>query len=140
MKLKYLSDKIGDIKALWYRKYFVVLDARVNSITISKSLYYHIMRTERTNTDVLVFKSCDTGQYCFCMRTDFSSLWNTIANYCQLQYNSQHQKIGFRSEQPSVTTICYEYNCPMDRMVRLSVIPRKTAKGETFYEIQRPKT
>lgn len=138
MKLKYLSNKIRAIKGLWYHKYFVVLDGRANSVTVSQSLYNHMMSVERTNSDVLVFKSSDTNQYCFCMREDFPMLMQANGCFCQLQYNERYRKIGFRSDRPSVTSICNDYDCPLDRMVRLSVLPRKTAQGEVFYEIQRP--
>lgn len=139
MKLKYLSNKVKAIKGLWYHKYFVVLDGRANSVTVSQSLYNHMMRVERTSSEVLVFKSSDTGQYGFCMREDFPKLMQTSCCFCQLQYNEEHHKIGFRSDRPSVTAICDDYGCPLDRMVRLSVLPRKTALGDVFYEIQKPK-
>jgi len=139
MKIKYLSDKIKAVKSLWYRKYFVVLDGRANSVTISQSLHDHMMRVERENIETLMFKSSDTGLYCFCMREDFPQLMQTNGYFCQLQYNEQYHKIGFRSEHPSVTAICDDYGCPLDRAVFLSVLPRKTKHGYTFYEIQRPK-
>lgn len=139
MKFKYLSNKIREVKGFWFRKYFVTLDGRANSVTISKSLYHHMMRYERKNTEILVFKSSDTGLYCFCMREDFPNLMQAKAYFCQLQYNEEHHKIGFRSDNPSVTAICDNYDLPLNKMVRLSVIPRKTGNGETFYEIQRPK-
>lgn len=138
MKFKYLSDKIRSIKGLWYHKYYVVLDGRANSVTISKALYDHMMRYDRSNTEIFVFQSIDTQLYGFAMREDFEALRNANTVFCQLQYNEEHRKIGFRSDHPSVTYICYQYNIPTDKMVRLSVLPRKTAQGETFYEIQRP--
>lgn len=138
MKIKYLSDKVRAIKGLWYRKYYVVLDGRANSVTISKALYDHMMRYERTSTEIFVFDCSDTLQYGFAMREDFEALRNSKTAFCQLQFNEKYRKIGFRSEHPSVTAICDSYNLPLNKMVRLSVLPRKTAKGETFYEIQRP--
>lgn len=135
MKIKGL---IRAVKALWFRKYYVVLDGRANSVTISRSLYRHIMRGERSNTAVVVFKCRDTGLYAFAMREDFPFLLQSKSYFPSLQYNEEHMKIGFRSEYPSVTAICADYGCPMCQMVRLSCLPRHTAKGETFYEIQRP--
>ena len=139
MKLKYLANHIRDIKSIWYRKYFVVLDGRANSVTISKSIYDHIMSIDRTNPEIFVFKCSDTAQYAFCVREDFPQLRENNTTFCPLQYNDEHRKIGFRSDHPSVTAICDSYNLPLNRMVRLSVIPRKTRNGHTFYEIQRPK-
>lgn len=137
--MKYISDIIRKLKCSRYRKYNVVLDGRANSVTISRSLYRHIMRKERTDVGVIVFKSRDSGLYCFAMREDFAALMKADTYFAQLQYNEQFRKIGFRSDHPSVTAICGEYGCPLDRMVRLSVIPRKTADGICFYEIQKPK-
>jgi len=138
MKFKYLSDKVRAIKSLWFHKYYVVLDGRANSVTISKSIYDHIMRIDRTNPEIFVFDCGDTGQYAFCVREDFEQLKRANTTFCPLQYNEEHRKIGFRSEHPSVTAICDRYNLPLNRMVRLSVIPRKMLGG-TYYEIQRPR-
>jgi hypothetical protein len=121
-----------------YRKFYVVLDGRVNSITISKALYKHITRRERSNNDIFVFDANDSKQFAFAMRDDFAALRNAKTVFCQLQYNDVYNKIGFRSEHPSVTAILSSYGCPVDHMVRLSVIPRNTRHGSTFYEIQRP--
>lgn len=140
MKFKYLSDKVRTLKSLWYRKYFVVLDGRANSVTISKALYDHIMRYDRTNPEIFVFECSDTAQYAFCVREDFPQLRDANTTFCPLQYNEEHRKIGFRSEHPSVTAICDRYNLPLNKMVRLSVLPKKLYNGETYYEIQRPNT
>lgn len=138
MKFKYISDKVRAIKSLWFHKFYVVLDGRANSVTISKSLYDHIMRIDRTNPEIFMFDCSDTGQYAFCVREDFEQLQNANTSFCPLQYNEEHRKIGFRSEHPSVTAICDRYNLPLNRMVRLSVIPRSLFGG-TCYEIQRPR-
>lgn len=139
MRFKYLSDKVRAIKGFWFRKYYVVLDGRANSVTISQSIYSHMMRVEHTSTDIVVFKSGDTGLYSFGLREDFDYLKKSKSNFCTLQFNEEHKKIGFRSDCPSVTAILDDYDLPLNRMVRLSVIPRITSLGEPFYEIQRPK-
>ena len=126
-------------KGLKNHKYYVVLDGRANSVTISKAVYQHItQKGYRSSTEVVVFKSNDKNLYCFAMREDFESLKNTKVACSQLQYNEKYHKIGFRSDLPSVTAICDSYFCPMDEKVQLLVIPRQTKYGETFYEIQRP--
>lgn len=137
--MKILSKITRYIKGLWFRKYFVLLDGRSNSVTISQSLYNHIMRFERSCMEVLMFKSGDTGLYSFCMREDFPILMQSETNFCVLQYNDKYHKIGFRSDHPSVTALLDEYDLPLNRVVFLTVLPRKTAQGEVFYEIQRPK-
>ncbi len=138
MKIKYLSDKVRAIKALWFRKYYVVLDGRANSVTLSKSLYHHMTAKERPDMFLIVFEANDTKQYSFAFRSDFEQLLQAKTYFCELQYNAEHNKVGFRTDNPSVTGILANYGLPTDKMVRLSVLPRKTANGQTFYEIQRP--
>ena len=135
MKFKYLIDKVNGFR---YRNHYVVLDGRANSVTLSKGIYDHIMRKERTDYSVFVFRLPDRGTYAFCMREDWEELSKTNTIFTQLQFNQKHKKIGFRSDYPSVTAILDAYNLPLDRMVRLTCIPRKSCKGEQFYEIIRP--
>lgn len=72
------------------------------------------------------------------MREDWEELRKANTAFAQLQFNQEHKKVGFRSDYPSITAILDEYNLPLNRMVRLTCIPRKSAKGEPFYEIMRP--
>lgn len=72
------------------------------------------------------------------MREDWEELCKTNTAFTQLQFNQEHKKVGFRSDRPSVTAILDEYNLPLNRMVRLTCIPRKSQKGEPYYEIIRP--
>ena len=72
------------------------------------------------------------------MREDWEELRKANTTFTQLQFNQKHKKIGFRSDYPSVTAILDEYNLPLNRMVRLTCIPRKSQKGEPYYEIMRP--
>lgn len=126
------------IKGLRYRSSYVVLDGRVSSVTLSKGLYKHIMGKERTDMYLHVFLAKDSKQYCFAFREDFEQLKTTKTVFAELQYNSKYKKIGFHTERPTVSGILSEYGLPIDKMVRLTVIPRKTGNSETFYEIQRP--
>jgi hypothetical protein len=73
------------------------------------------------------------------MREDWEELCKANTAFTQLQFNQEHKKVGFRSDLPSVTAILDEYNLPLNRMVRLTCIPRKSGKGEPYYEIIRPK-
>ena len=129
---------IRAIKGLRYRRCFVMLDGRGNSVTLSKGLYRHIMRKERDDMYIHVFKAGDSRQYCFAFREDFEQLKDTNTIFTQLQYNAEHKKIGFSTTQPSVSGILDDYNLLLDRKVRLTVFPRKTSSNEVFYEIQRP--
>lgn len=136
--MKYLSNKLRAIKGLWYINFFVVLDGRCNSVTVSKCLYHHMTKPERSDYKIFVFKTSDTKQYCFAFREDFEQLKDTNTIFTELQFNEKHKKIGFRTDKPSVTGILSEYGIQAEGMVRLSVLPRKTDNGSTFYEIQKP--
>lgn len=135
MKFKYLIDKI---KGFRYRNDFVVLDGRANSVTISKGIYDHIIKKERTEYSIFVFRISDRGTYGFCMREDWEYLQKSNTAFTQLQFNQEYKKVGFRSDFPSVTAILDDYNLPLNRMVRLTCIPRKSQIGEPYYEIMRP--
>lgn len=135
MKFKHLIVKLLRFK---YRNYFVILDGRANSVTLSKGVYRHIIQNERTDHSVFVFRLSDRGTYGFCMREDWEELCKANTAFTQLQFNQEHKKVGFRSDRPSVTAILDEYNLPLNRMVRLTCIPRKSQKGEPYYEIMRP--
>ena len=135
MKFKYLIDKINGFR---HRNDFVVLDGRANSVTLSKGIYDHIMQKERTDNSIFVFRLSDRGTYGFCMRDDLDELRKANTAFAQLQFNQKYKKVGFRSEYPSITAILDDYNLPLNRMVRLTCIPHKSAKGEPYYEIMRP--
>lgn len=135
MKFKYLIDKI---KGFRYCNDFVVLDGRANSVTLSKGIYDHIIEKEHTDNSIFVFRLSDRGTYGFCMREDWEELRKVNTAFSQLQFNQKYKKVGFRSDFPSITAILDEYNLPLNRMVRLTCIPRKSAKGEPYYEIMRP--
>ena len=135
MKFKYLIDKIN---GFIHRNDFVVLDGRANSVTLSKGIYDHIMQKERTDNSIFVFSLSDRGTYGFCMREDWEELRKANTAFAQLQFNQEYKKIGFRSEYPSITAILDDYNLPLNRMVRLTCIPRQSQKCEPYYEIIRP--
>ena len=135
MKFKYIIDKVNGFRN---RNNFVILDGRANSVTLSNGIYDHIMQKERTDYSVFVFRLSDRRTYGFCMRDDLEELRNSNTAFTQLQFNQEHKKVGFRSDLPSITAILDDYNLPLNRMVRLTCIPRKSCKGEPYYEIMRP--
>ena len=135
MKFKYLIDKV---KGFRHRNDFVVLDGRANSVTLSKGIYDNIMQKERTDNSIFVFRLSDRGTYGFCMREDWEELRKANTAFAQLQFNQKYKKVGFRSDYPSITAILDEYNLPLNRMVRLTCILRKSQKREPYYEIMRP--
>lgn len=138
MIFSYIKDKCRNIQGFLHRKNFVVLDGRTNSVTLSQGIYNHIMQIERTDSSIFVFRISSRGTYGFCLREDWEELRKAHTYFCPLQYNQEHKKIGFRSEHPSVTAILDDYNLPLEKMVRLTCIPRKNKNGEPYYEIIRP--
>ena len=72
------------------------------------------------------------------MRDDWEELRKSNTAFTQLQFNQEYKKVGFRSDLPSITAILDDYNLPLNRMVRMTCIPRKSGKGEPYYEIMRP--
>ncbi|MCF2590023.1 hypothetical protein JQM97_03495 [Prevotella hominis] len=135
MKFKYIIDKVNGFR---HRNNFVILDGRANSVTLSKGIYNHIMQKERTDYSVFVFRLSHRRTYGFCMRDDWEELRKSSTAFTQLQFNQEHKKVGFRSDLPSIIAILDDYNLPLNRMVRLTCIPRKSGKGEPYYEIMRP--
>lgn len=138
MIFSYIKDKCRNIQGFLHRKNFVVLDGRANSVTLSKGIYEHIMMRARIDSSIFVFRIIGRRTYGFCLREDWEELRNAQTDFCQLQYNQEHNKIGFRSERPSVTAILDDYNLPLEKMVRLTCIPRKDKNGEAYYEIINP--
>lgn len=138
MIFSYIKDKCRNIQGFLHRKNFVVLDGRANSVTLSHGIYNHIMQIERTDSSIFVFRISSRRTYGFCLREDWEELRKSQTIFCPLQYNQEHKKIGFRSERPSVTAILDDYHLPLNKMVRLTCIPRKNRNGETYYEIIRP--
>lgn len=136
--MKMIKKTIRTIWALRHRGEHVVIDGRANSVTVSKRIYRHIMRHERDGVAITVFRASDTQCYCFAVIQDFPQLMEAQTYCCPLQYNEEHRKIGFRTDNPSATAILDDYGLPIDRMVRLDCVPRVTATGDWFYEIQRP--
>lgn len=138
MIFSYIKDKCRNIQGFLHRKNFVVLDGRANSVTISKGIYEHIMMRARIDSSIFVFRISDNGTYGFCLREDWEELRKANTYFSTLQYNQEHKKVGFRSDHPSVTAILDDYNLPLEKMVRLTCIPRKNRNGKTYYEIIRP--
>lgn len=138
MIFSYIKDKCRNIQGFLHRKNFVVLDGRANSVTLSQGSYNHIMQIERKDSSIFVFRISSRGTYGFCLREDWEELRKAQTFFSPLQYNQEHKKIGFRSDHPSVTAILDDYNLPLEKMVRLTCIPRKNRNGEPYYEIIRP--
>ena len=129
MKFKHLIVKVLGFR---YHNYFVIMDGRANSVTLSKGVYRRIMLKQRTDHSVFVFRLSDRGTYGFCMREDWEELCKANTAFTQLQFNQEYKKVGFRSDRPSVTAILDEYNLPLNSMAHLFVTCVGCKSGEPF--------
>lgn len=132
---------------------YVILDARDNSVTMSRELCRHIGVDDLEQAKVFVFsiagsdacgeRKCEAGGedgaglgdkvYGFCVNPDVGE----DAPLADIQYNSKYHCIGFESLVPTVNRILYDYQMPAGIRARLSV-EHRTAPGLDYYIIHRP--
>lgn len=124
----------------WWRNRhnFVILDARDNSVTFSRSLFRRI-RNIYGETDVLpkvfVFYVPVDGLYGFALDVSL----DCPAQLADIQYNSKHKCIGFESLNPTVAKILYDYGVARPMMpCRLIVTVQTTPQGRLYFRIERP--
>ncbi len=120
-------------------RYYVIADPSDNSVTLSKSLFFHMKKdAERQELDgspsVFVFRIPHHNTFGFMLNPDISE----PTQLCQIQYNSKYQCIGFETLCPSVGRIFFEYGLPALRSVKLSVSVQKTPQGKTYYQLDLP--
>ena len=111
---------------------FVIVDARDNSVTLSRQLCREIDVFHLERNNVLVFR-LSTGQYAFAVNPDWG-LKDT--QYGEIQYNERQKCIGFETLCPTVTRMLYDYGIDKD-VCKLSVIPGR-ANGKEYYIICNP--
>mgnify|MGYP000001664248 CR=1 FL=1 len=118
----------------WFRRwtFYVIADANDNSITFSRALCSHI---DVTALDVAKVMVCRVGKdYCFMVNPDI----DRDTQLADIQYNTRYRCVGFETLVPTVNRIFYDYGMPAGTRAKLSVEPRRTATGRTFYHICRP--
>lgn len=132
------------IKKWWDAgRFYVFLDPKDNSVTISQSLFNHIRKNANSNeAKVFVFSIKDTGKFGFMVNPHIER----ETQLCDIQHNEKLLCIGFETLNPSVGLILYRYNLPADRIVKLSVTPKQTweiVEGikipKLYYQIEPPK-
>lgn len=120
-------------------RYYVIADPSDNSVTLSKSLFFHMKKdAERSGSDgspsVFVFRIPQGGTFGFMLSPEISE----PTQLCQIQYNGKYRCIGFETLCPSVGRILFEYGLPALRPVKLSVSVRQTPQGKTYYQFDYP--
>lgn len=120
-------------------RYYVIADPSDNSVTLSKSLFFHMKKdAERSGSDgspsVFVFRIPQGGTFGFMLSPEISE----PAQLCQIQYNGKCRCVGFETLCPSVGRIFYEYGLPALRPVKLSVSIKRTPQGKVYYQIDVP--
>jgi hypothetical protein len=118
-------------RAIKYRGFFVILDARDNSVTLSEKLYRHMDVESKDAAKVIVFRMSDSGLYSFVLNPQLDE----PTQLCDIQYNSKHKTIGFETLCPTVGRIFYDYGIRHEGAVKMTVVPRQI-KDLTIYEIQ----
>ena len=123
---------INKIKT-WWRSltFYVIVDPHDNSVTISKHLFRHIKKHNNA-TNIFVFR-LSTKEYGFIVNPDIQQ----ATQYCEIQYNEKYKCIGFETLCPSVGLICYDYDLPIDKPLRLSVVVEKLS-DKTYYKMIKP--
>ena len=125
----------SSLKKLWrairWRRHFVIADPRDNSVTFSKQLYRRIVRDNDLDRQakVLGFYSDSIGLYGFIINPDVVE--STIM--ADIQFDSRTRTIGYESLCPTVNQICYRFNLPFDRPVKLTVTALLMPDGKTAY-------
>lgn len=138
------------ISNLWFayrhKGKFVWVDGKYNSITLSHSLYKHLLtHTKKGDNQVFVFrtKAQDGWRYCFVAYKNVEPVLDEGVVTSELKLSPKHYFIGFSCEQ--VPSILQEYNLAHDGISKVFIIPRKAERLDDegrvihsyiYYELQ----
>lgn len=125
--IKHLIDKIRS------RKFFVILDDADNSVTLSQAVFTHMKKNNEADKGVNIFVFKEGDNYAFMVNPEIEQ----ETQLCPLQYNGEHQTIGFQTLCPSVARIAYDYHLPIGRPAKLKITTHTTITNKTYYRICR---
>ncbi|MCM1356438.1 MAG: hypothetical protein NC212_08545 [Staphylococcus sp.] len=121
--------------AIIHRRYYIIADARDNSVTFSRRLYRRICKSaESAQTKVMTFRIPDTDSYGFAINPALDQ----ETQLADIQYNAKYKTIGFEALCPTVNRIFYDYGLPAYCKACLSVSIRRTPDGSLYYLIEHP--
>lgn len=134
------------IKTIWERlitwwnnsRNFVIMDARDNSVTLSRRLFRFINDVygeDGVQPKVFVFYTPATERYGFVVNVPFDQ----PTQLADIQYNSKHKCIGFECLNPTVAKILYDYGVTMHlKPCKFTVTKQVTPQGRVYFQIERP--
>ena len=97
-------------------KYFVIMDAKDNSVTLSKAVFKEL-GGENMKCDRVIVTRSQLG-YVF---TNEHKMSDKDTVLCAIQLNQKHNCIGFETLCPTVNRIFYDYGLKPDISAKLSV-------------------
>lgn len=125
----------------WWRnrRNFVIMDARDNSVTFSRSLFRRIKKVygkDDVQPKVFVFYIPATKCYGFTLNPRLG----LPTQEADIQYNSKHKCIGFESLNPTVSKILYDYDVArFMKPCKLTVTNKfTTLYHREYFQIERP--
>lgn len=104
---------------------FVWVDGKYNSVTLSHSLYKHLLtHTKKGDNHVFVFRTNEPDglRYCFAAYKNVEPVLKEETITSELKLSPKHYFIGFVTDQ--VPNILQEYNLAHDGISKVFVIPR----------------
>ncbi|MEZ3589631.1 MAG: hypothetical protein K1V84_01170 [Muribaculaceae bacterium] len=118
------------------RRLFVIVDIRDNSVTLSRRLFRHMLKTSpMTDAKIFVFRVLETDCYGFTVNPDLGQ----ETQLADLQYNTKHKCIGFETLNPTVAKILYGYGISgTTAPVKLSITIHHI-NTFTYYQIEKPR-
>lgn len=117
------------------RRFFVILDPKDSSVTLSRGLFQHIKNAHgdsKGQPRVFVFYIPAEKAYGFSL-----SVPKEPTQLAAIQYNSKYKCVGFETLNPTVARILYDYGVSkVDKPCKLTVTPKETSSGRPFYQIE----
>lgn len=117
-------------------RYYVILDPKDNSVTLSKALFKHMKKNAKgEGANVFVFKIKHNDNYAFMVNPNLEQ----PTQLCEIQYNDKYKCIGFETLCPSVGKILYDYGMPDSQILKMSVSVQLTNGEEPaiYYQIDK---
>lgn len=117
-------------------RYYVILDPKDNSVTLSKALFKHMKKNAKgESANVFVFKIKHNDNYAFMVNPNLEQ----PTQLCEIQYNDKYKCIGFETLCPSVGKILYDYGMPDSQTLKMSVSVQLTHGEEPaiYYQIDK---
>lgn len=139
-----MKKLIQSLRLWWNRhRYFVILDASDNSVTLSSALFRHMKQhlpplpegaetAQPAEAQVFVFFIPEERTYGFT-----TYLPEEPTQLCTIQYNTKYRCVGFESLCPSVVKMYYDYMLTLSRRYKVYVDIAQSADDKIYYKLIR---